>query len=188
MHQTEKKGERKTTDHETLSHSQETETTSELTSYSPNVYTMPTCEELVILNHGQVTKTTPELAPHLREAFEGNLSSRKRISNVKCCYINSRCNLWNFECKPTNMHALCHTGAECHFVVWSSPLVVSIVGRSVLAVDDAGVAIQCYSIRAQLEKYLVISQAMVTCQYSVEHVALQQWCENERPPPSECCL
>ncbi|GFX01628.1 hypothetical protein TNCV_3971281 [Trichonephila clavipes] len=55
---------------------------------------------------------------------------------------HSRCNLQNFE----SVHALGRTGAECLFVVWGSMLVVlvvSILGWSVLAVDDAGVVVQC---------------------------------------------
>ncbi|GFT91924.1 hypothetical protein TNCV_908191 [Trichonephila clavipes] len=53
--------------------------------------------------------------------------------------------LRNFECKPDSVHALRHTGAGCHFVVWSSLLVVideSILGRSVLAVTDDGFVVQ----------------------------------------------
>ncbi|GFT89339.1 hypothetical protein TNCV_4386351 [Trichonephila clavipes] len=61
-------------------------------------------------------------------------------------------------------------------------VLVSILGWSVQAVDDAEVVIQRYPIHAQLETYLMISQAKVTCQHSVEHVALQQWCESECHP------
>ncbi|GFW20694.1 hypothetical protein TNCV_1049171 [Trichonephila clavipes] len=61
-------------------------------------------------------------------------------------------------------------------------LVVSILGMSLLAVDDARAVVQRYPIGAQLETDLVISQAKVTCQHTVENVALQQRCEGERYP------
>ncbi|GFY15963.1 hypothetical protein TNCV_1286081 [Trichonephila clavipes] len=57
----------------------------------------------------------------------------------------SRCKLQNFECTPTSVHALCHTGSECPFGVCSSMLVelaVSTLGWSVLAADDTGVVVQ----------------------------------------------
>ncbi|GFT28117.1 hypothetical protein TNCV_645001 [Trichonephila clavipes] len=54
---------------------------------------------------------------------------------------------------------------------------VYILGWSVLSVDDAGVVIQWYPTRARLETNLVISQVKATCQYSVEHVVLQQCCD-----------
>ncbi|GFX29003.1 uncharacterized protein TNCV_3030461 [Trichonephila clavipes] len=78
-----------------------------------------------------------------------------------------------------HMHVLCHIlGTECHFVVWSSMLaVVSILGRSVLAVYDAGDVAQLYPLRAQWETDLMISQSKVTCQHSVEPIALLQRCE-----------
>ncbi|GFV39113.1 hypothetical protein TNCV_106891 [Trichonephila clavipes] len=87
-----------------------------------------------------------------------------------------------------------HTGAECHFVVGSFmlvALVVSTLGRSELAVVDTGVFVQRNPIRGQLKTDLVISQAKVTCQYSVEHVAMQHWCKGKRhlveKLPLECC-
>ncbi|KFM70513.1 Retrovirus-related Pol polyprotein from transposon 412, partial [Stegodyphus mimosarum] len=86
-------------------------------------------------------------------------------------------NISNFECKPANVHALCYTDVECHFVIWSSMLVVfvlSILGQPVLAVNDAEVLVQRYPIRAQLETDLVISQAKVAYRHFVEHAALQQ--------------
>ncbi|GFT53104.1 hypothetical protein TNCV_4232361 [Trichonephila clavipes] len=91
--------------------------------------------------------------------------------------------LQNFECKLAGVHALCHTGAEYHFAVWSSMIfVVSILGRSVLAGNDTGVVIQFSLICAHLEADMVILQAKVTCQNSLEHIALQQRFEGERCP------
>ncbi|GFU08587.1 hypothetical protein TNCV_3337291 [Trichonephila clavipes] len=43
--------------------------------------------------------------------------------------------------------------------------------RSVRAVDEAGVVVQRYPMHAQLETYLVISQAKVTSQHSVLHTS-----------------
>ncbi|GFS78692.1 hypothetical protein TNCV_3148681 [Trichonephila clavipes] len=57
--------------------------------------------------------------------------------------------------------ALCHRGAECHFVVYRSMLVepvVSILGGSVLAVDDVVVVAQLYP----NDTDLVISQAKIS--------------------------
>ncbi|GFU08562.1 hypothetical protein TNCV_3101021 [Trichonephila clavipes] len=53
-------------------------------------------------------------------------------------------------------------------------IALSILERSVRAVDEAGVVIQRYPMHAQLETYLVISQAKVTSQHSVLHIALQR--------------
>ncbi|GFT38123.1 uncharacterized protein TNCV_4103471 [Trichonephila clavipes] len=54
-------------------------------------------------------------------------------------------------------------------------LFVSILGQSVLIVDDAGTVILRYPICAQLKTDLVISQVKVTYQYSIELIALRQW-------------
>ncbi|GFV65747.1 hypothetical protein TNCV_4153831 [Trichonephila clavipes] len=74
------------------------------------------------------------------------------------------------------MHALGHTGAECHFMVWSCMLVVlivSILGRLVLAVEDVGVVFNDIPY-------------VLSCRQK-----LQQRCEGERHPvgklPFECC-
>ena len=96
---------------------------------------------------------------------------------MKCWYINNRCNRQNFECKHANVHALYRIGAGYHFVGWSSmPVALDrpIQGRLMLVVDGAEVVVQSCPIHAQLEKDLVISQAMATCRYSGEQVELQQ--------------
>ncbi|GFX83240.1 hypothetical protein TNCV_4988341 [Trichonephila clavipes] len=67
-------------------------------------------------------------------------------------------------------------------------LVVSILERSVQDGDDAGIVIQWYPIRGQLETGLVISLVKVTCQHSVEPSELQQRCEGERYPFGELPL
>ncbi|GFU83633.1 ATP-dependent DNA helicase [Trichonephila clavipes] len=81
------------------------------------------------------------------------------------------------------VHASCHSGAECHFVVWSSMLIVLVVpmmGRSVLAVDDTGVG--CHP---------MIYHTCSIGDRSVGHVTLQQRCEGQSYPVGklslECC-
>ncbi|GFW98369.1 hypothetical protein TNCV_1092471 [Trichonephila clavipes] len=64
----------------------------------------------------------------------------------------------------TPLHALHHTDVECHFVKWSSLLIVlavSILGWSELAVDDTGVVVQSYPTYAQVETDLVLINTRV---------------------------
>ncbi|GFX19761.1 hypothetical protein TNCV_2076681 [Trichonephila clavipes] len=83
----------------------------------------------VVRHDGSLVKSGPELAVQLKQRLPW--SEPLGYPGVTCRILNR------------TLHALCHTDAECHFVVWSSMLAVgSILERSMAALDDAEVVTQ----------------------------------------------
>ncbi|GFU18375.1 hypothetical protein TNCV_1980601 [Trichonephila clavipes] len=96
---------------------------------------------------GEYIKESPKTEPVRGTIFDKNTKNKvcRKGTTVLWVFLcplseESGCEEFGFQkIWNASVHALCHTGAECHFLVWSSiflVLVVSILGRLVLETDD----------------------------------------------------